>query len=49
LIFFAEGGPRWNPAIPDDDERGCSGCFWHDPDMWRKTLNATLEIARDRT
>lgn len=42
INFFAEGGPRWNPSIPDDDERGCLGCFWYDPDVWRNALNATL-------
>jgi hypothetical protein len=42
INFFAEGGPKWDPSIPDDDERGCLGCFWYDPDVWRNALNATL-------
>lgn len=40
--YFAVGGPFWNPTLPPDDERGCNGCFWYNPDAWRRGLNATL-------
>ena len=39
INFFGEGGSRWDPKIPSDDERGCYGCFWYNPDVWRKALN----------
>jgi len=43
INFFAEGGSHWSPEIPDDDERGCYGCFWYDPDKWRIALNNKLK------
>jgi len=49
INYFAEGGPRWNPSIPDDDERGCFGCFWYNPSVWRTSLNSTLDQLGDET
>ncbi len=43
INFFAEGGPLWSQDIPSDDERGCLGCFWYDPDRWRKALNEKIQ------
>jgi hypothetical protein len=42
IAFFSIGGPRWDPSTPPDDERGCVGCFWYDPECWRQKLNETL-------
>ena len=44
--YVAEGGPLWDPNIPEDDERGCYGCFWYDPDKWRTALNISLDRLR---
>ncbi len=46
IDFFSQGGPIWNPKITGDDERGCHGCFWYDPEEWRKALNSF--IARNK-
>jgi len=43
IDFFAEGGPKWDKKISSDDERGCYGCFWYDPDKWRKVLNDLIK------
>lgn len=42
IRFFAIGSPWWDAAIPFDDERGCFGCFWYDPEIWRQSLNDLL-------
>ena len=43
INFFAEGGPKWDPQFMTDDERGCYGCFWYDPDAWRQALNQRIQ------
>jgi len=43
INFFAEGGPMWDNQYATNDERGCRGCFWYDPDAWRKALNELIE------
>ena len=43
IDFFFAGEERWNPKIPSDDERGCYGCFWFNPDAWREALNKLIE------
>lgn len=43
INFFSEGGEHWNPKIPKDDEGGCHGCFWFNPDEWRIALNKLIE------
>ena len=42
INFFAEGDPQWDPKYSSDDERGCYGCFWYDPDKWRQALNKLI-------
>jgi hypothetical protein len=46
INFFAVGGPKWDPQYPADDERGCFGCFWYHPDVWRNALNKIIEDLR---
>ena len=43
INFFYEGDPEWDPKIASDDEQGCYGCFWYDPDKWRVALNSLIE------
>lgn len=43
IDFFAVGEEKWDSKIASDDERGCYGCFWFDPDMWRDALNSFIE------
>ncbi|MGA2322901.1 MAG: hypothetical protein ABSG22_03540 [Sedimentisphaerales bacterium] len=43
INFFATGGPKWDPQYPTNDERGCYGCFWYDPDVWRRAINNVVE------
>lgn len=43
INYFYEGGEMWDRNIADDDERGCFGCFWYDPETWRNSLNAELK------
>jgi hypothetical protein len=42
INFFAFGGPMWDPQYKPDDERGCKGCFWYNPEVWRKAINKLL-------
>ena len=42
INYFAAGSSKWDAQIPGDDERGCLGCFWYDPEKWRESLNKTL-------
>lgn len=44
IEYFYEGGPNWDHELESDDERGCIGCFWYNPDAWRAALNAFLRI-----
>ena len=39
INFFSTGGPLWDKNIASDDEKGCYGCFWHNPETWRIALN----------
>lgn len=39
IEYFYEGGLIWPEDIHPDDERGCIGCFWYDPEKWRQSLN----------
>jgi hypothetical protein len=43
IDFFAEGGAYWDSNTPKDSERGCHGCFWYDPEKWRKALNKLIQ------
>jgi len=42
INFFYEGGPNWDSKYPPGDERGCRGCFWYDPELWRQALNKLI-------
>jgi len=44
INFFAEGGPNWDSKFKSDDKRGCYGCFWYDPEIWRQKLNEFIHI-----
>jgi len=39
IDFFTEGGSFWDTKFRSDDERGCYGCFWYNPETWRIALN----------
>lgn len=43
INYFAEGQEKWDPKVSPDDERGCVGCFWYDPEFWRVELNKRLK------
>jgi len=43
INYFYEGGEMWDENIADEDERGCLGCFWYDPETWRNSLNSELK------
>ena len=43
INYFYEGGPNWPAEIHENDERGCQGCFWYDPEKWRQGLNKLIE------
>jgi hypothetical protein len=43
INFFSTGGPKWDPKYRSNDEHGCVGCFWHDPQQWRESLNHLIE------
>ncbi len=42
IDYFYKGGEVWDEEYQDDDERGCIGCFWYDPETWRNSLNEEL-------
>lgn len=47
IPFFYEGGPYWDPNIPQKGkaaEKGCIGCAWYDIARWRKELLRRLKI-----
>lgn len=43
INFFAKGGQFWDNTYASDDERGCEGCFWYDPQQWREALNRLID------
>ena len=43
IKYFAHGGSTWDTNISPDDERGCQGCFWFDPENWRNSLNNKIK------
>jgi hypothetical protein len=42
INYFYAGGPRWDKKFSSNDEQGCVGCFWYNPDIWRKNLNVKI-------
>ncbi|HUS73894.1 MAG TPA: hypothetical protein VMY06_12595 [Sedimentisphaerales bacterium] len=47
INFFYEGGPRWDRQYESCDERGCRGCFWYNPELWREALNELIADRQD--
>ncbi|MBU4311941.1 MAG: hypothetical protein KJ706_04420 [Candidatus Omnitrophica bacterium] len=47
IDFFAEGTSEWDQKIPNDDERGCYGCFWYNPEKWRIALNTLIKKKKE--
>ncbi|OGX25665.1 MAG: hypothetical protein A3J51_01635 [Omnitrophica WOR_2 bacterium RIFCSPHIGHO2_02_FULL_45_21] len=43
INYFYQGNKYWNNTIASDDENGCVGCFWYDPETWRNSLNIDLK------
>ena len=43
INYFYSGSGNWDNNIPSEDERGCIGCFWYDPETWRNALNSELK------
>ncbi|MGD0785745.1 MAG: hypothetical protein ABR969_08010 [Sedimentisphaerales bacterium] len=43
INFFAKGTHLWDNTYASDDERGCEGCFWYDPQQWREALNQLID------
>ena len=35
IDYFYSGGHKWDKRIGSNDEEGCIGCFWYNPDIWR--------------
>lgn len=48
INYFSQGEPMWNSRIESDDEQGCLGCFWYDPETWRHSLNAEIISPKPR-
>lgn len=46
INFFYEGDELWDNEIASDNERGCVGCFWFNPENWRYNLNEFLSNNR---
>lgn len=43
INYFYQGNEYWDENIASDDEEGCIGCFWYDPETWRNSLNIELK------
>lgn len=46
IKYFYKGSATWDAKIPADDERGCEGCFWYSPELWRESLNQLIQKER---
>ncbi|MDP2946643.1 MAG: hypothetical protein Q8N88_00875 [Nanoarchaeota archaeon] len=45
IKFFYRGSEKW--AIDDSyNEEGCEGCFWYNPEKWRKALKVIIKKAK---
>ncbi|MHC4648267.1 MAG: restriction endonuclease [Planctomycetota bacterium] len=42
INFFYEGGQWWDAQYESCEERGCGGCFWYNPELWRQALNKLI-------
>lgn len=47
INYFYAGTAIWPDDVPFDDERGCHGCFWYDPETWRQSLNELISISNE--
>lgn len=43
IKYFVYGDSCWDKNISSDDEKGCYGCFWFNPDLWRNSINNKLK------
>lgn len=43
INYFYQGGPKWPTEIPEDDEGGCHGCFWYNPEKGRESSNRFID------
>lgn len=39
IYFWYAGSEQWPEDVSSDNEKGCEGCFWYNPYLWRETLN----------
>jgi len=46
INYFTQGEPKWDSKIRNDDEKGCLGCFWYNPDYWRLKLNELINESK---
>lgn len=43
ISFFYQGSKNWDKHIDPHNPKGCEGCFWYNPDKWRKALNLVIQ------
>jgi len=46
IKYYYQGGEEWDKTIPTigkEAEQGCVGCGWYDFEVWRNSLNKTLD------
>ncbi len=43
IDFFYQGSEEWDKQIDSHDLNGCEGCFWYNPEKWRKALNLIIK------
>lgn len=42
IKYWHKGKEDWDKTMDKHDEKGCCGCFWHDPYKWRDELNGLV-------
>ena len=43
INFFYKGNKNWDKNIDFHNSKGCEGCFWYNPEKWRKALNLIIQ------
>lgn len=43
IDYFATGEKFWDKSLSPNNELGCKGCFWYNPDIWRISLNKKIK------
>ncbi len=43
LKFWYQGTENWDSNISENDEKGCVGCFWYNPNEWRSELQKLID------